>query len=188
MESYLIGIGKKIRTIRKEKGLYASEIAKRANVSNGLISRIENGRTMPSLPVLLSIIYALEVEPAEFFDRINPNGSNKFQIIKPEDHEKIDKEDDAEGFHYDFIFGKEKNSMGFEAVLLTLEPNCKREKVETDAFEFKYILSGKCDYLIDDEVATVSKGEAIFFDGRLPHVPTNPYQEPAVMIVFYLFV
>lgn len=188
MESYLVGIGKKIRTIRKEKGLYASEIAKRANVSNGLISRIENGRTMPSLPVLLSIISALEVEPGEFFDRINPNGSNKFHVIKADDYEKIVKEDDAIGFNYEFIFGKEKNSIGFEAVLLTIEPNCKREMVETDAYEFKYMLSGKCDYLIDDEVATVEKGEAIFFDGRLPHVPTNPYKKPAVMIVFYLFI
>lgn len=188
MESYLVGIGKKIRTIRKEKGLYASEIAKRANVSNGLISRIENGRTMPSLPVLLSIIGALGVEPGEFFERINPNGHNKFHIIKPEEHEKIEKEDDAVGFNYEFIFGKEKNGIGFEAVLLTLEPNCKRDKVETDAYEFKYMLSGKCDYLIDDEIATVSKGEAIFFDGRLPHVPTNPYDKPAVMIVFYLFI
>ena len=40
MESYIIGIGKKIRSIRKKKEMYASELAKKANVSNGLISRI----------------------------------------------------------------------------------------------------------------------------------------------------
>lgn len=188
MESYLIGIGKKIRSIRKEKGMYASEIAKRANVSNGLISRIENGRTMPSLPVLLSIISALEVEPGDFFDSLNPNGNQNFTVIPASEFEIIEKEDDASGFIYEYIFGKDKSSIGFEAVLLTVEPNSSRSTVETDAYEFKYMLSGKCDYQIDDEVVTIQKGDAIFFDGRLPHVPRNPYSESAIMMVFYLFI
>lgn len=187
MESYIIGIGKKIRTIRKEKNLYASEIARRANVSNGLISRIENGRTVPSVPVLLAIISALEVDPAEFFERMNPQSIFKYLVIKTGEHETIEKEDNASGFKYDFIFGKERNSSGFEVVLLSLEPNCSRGTVETDAYEFKYMLSGKCDYMIDDEKITLEPGDSIIFDGRLPHVPMNPYTEPANMLVFYLF-
>ncbi|WP_394801049.1 helix-turn-helix domain-containing protein [Niabella ginsengisoli] len=45
-------------------------IAGKADVSNGLISRIENGRTIPSLPVLLSIVNALGVPVADFFKDI----------------------------------------------------------------------------------------------------------------------
>lgn len=187
MESYIIGIGKKIRTIRKEKNLYASEIARRANVSNGLISRIENGRTVPSVPVLLAIISALEVDPAEFFERLNPQSTFKYLIIRSGEYETIEKEDNATGFKYDLIFGKERNISGFEVVLLNLEPNCSRDMVETDAYEFKYMLSGMCDYLIDDEKITLETGDSIIFDGRLPHVPLNPYSEPAKMMVFYLF-
>ena len=56
MEDYLIGIGKRIKKIRKEKQLTISDVATKASVSNGPISRIENGRTIPSLPVLLNII------------------------------------------------------------------------------------------------------------------------------------
>lgn len=187
MESYLVGIGQKIRSIRKEKNLYASEIAKRADVSNGLISRIENGRTLPSLPVLFSIIDALDVEPRDFFDSIGEDKSFKYLVIKPDEHEIIEKEIEATGFAYELIYSKQLKGIGFEIVLLTLEPNCQRDTVETDAFEFKYILTGSCEYVIDGEIVPLKAGDSIFFNGRLPHVPRNPNSKPAKMLVFYLF-
>lgn len=187
MDSYLIGIGKKIRSLRKEKSMYASEVAKRANVSNGLISRIENGRTIPSVPVLFAIIDALEIEPSFFFHDIGPNGLFKFIVIRHDDLEPIEKENEASGFSYEFIFTKQLNGIGAEFVLLTLEPGCERDLVETDAFEFKYILSGSCKYEIDGEVVELHEGDSLFFDGRLPHVPKNPYPEVAKMLVCYLF-
>ena len=72
-------------------------------------------------------------------------------------------------------------------VLLTLEPNCKRDMVETDAYEFKYILSGSCEYIIDGETVKLNAGDAIFFDGKLPHVPRNPNDQPSTMLVIYSF-
>lgn len=187
MDSYLVGIGKKIRSLRKEKNLFASEVAKRANVSNGLISRIENGRTIPSVPVLFAIIEALEIEPGFFFHDIGPNGIFKFVVIRKDDHQTIEKENEASGFTYDFIFTKQLSGIGAEFVLLTLDPGCSRDVVETDAFEFKYLLSGSCEYEIDGEIVELREGDSLFFDGRLPHVPRNPYKKPAKMLVCYLY-
>jgi transcriptional regulator with XRE-family HTH domain len=50
MNDFLIGIGKRLKDIRKKNNLTINELAFKANVSNGLVSRIENGRTIPSLP------------------------------------------------------------------------------------------------------------------------------------------
>lgn len=187
MESYIIGIGQKIRSIRKAKEMYASELAKKANVSNGLISRIENGRTIPSVPVLFQIISALDVEPSYFFQQISIDNSFKFLVIRTNETSVIEKEVEAKGFRYDFIFSKQLKSIGFEVVLLTLEPKCKRDLVETDAFEFKYVLSGSCEYIIDGETVKLNAGDAIFFDGKLPHVPKNPYDVPSTMLVIYSY-
>lgn len=187
MQSYISGIGKKIREIRKEKNLYASEIARRAEVSNGLMSRIENGRTIPSLPVLLSIFRALEVDPGSFFTSVMPNGFFRHAVIKPSEYETIEKEDEVSGFHYELILTKDLKTIGVEVVLLTLDPGCTRNTVETDAFEMKYIISGRCDYEIDGEIINLETGDSLFFDGRLPHVPRNPYGESCKMLVFYLF-
>lgn len=188
MENYLLGIGKNIKIIRKENHKTISEIAYRAEVSSGLISRIENGRTFPSLPVLLKIISALDVEVSEFFRGIPQSNGANFVVSRKEDNAIIEKEDEAVGFVYKNIFGKQISTQGFEAVLLEVHPNSKRGKVTTDAFEFKYILSGECFYVIGDEEVLLKQGDSIFFDGRVPHVPVNRSSSVSTMLVVYFFV
>lgn len=187
MEDYIIGIGKRIREIRKEKGLTISTVASNAEVSNGLISRIENGRTIPSLPVLLNIISALEIEVASFFNSLPQSGKTTFIVSRKAENSIIEKEDDAKGFQYKSIFGKSLASIAFEAVLLEIQPGSERGKVETDAYEFKYILSGSSVYNIGDEEVTLNEGDSIFFDGRIPHVPINRSDLPTAMLVLYFY-
>lgn len=47
MDDYLIGIGKRIKEIRKKKGLTINNVAGKADLSNGLISRIETEERFP---------------------------------------------------------------------------------------------------------------------------------------------
>jgi transcriptional regulator with XRE-family HTH domain len=185
MNDYLIGIGKRIKDIRKKNKKTISTVAYSAEVSNGLISRIENGRTIPSLPVLLNIINALEIEVSDFFEGMPKPTAANYIISRAEDNSIIEKEDDAKGFTYQYIFGKQLSSIGFEVVLLEIKPNSQREKVETDAFEFKYMLSGECSYVIGDDEVLLKEGDSIFFDGRIPHVPINRSKTSAKMLVLY---
>lgn len=187
MSDFIIGIGKRIKDIRKENNLTINELANRANVSNGLISRIENGRTIPSLPVLLDLIQSLDIDASYFFEGVENRNSAKYLYIPKENLQVIEKEIEAQGFKYMHIFSKSLNSLGFEAVLLTLEPNSKREKVITDAWEFKYILKGTVKYLIDQEEVILSEGDALYFNGRFPHVPVSISDESCIMLVLYLY-
>ena len=187
MSDFIIGIGKRIKDIRKENNLTINELANRANVSNGLISRIENGRTIPSLPVLLDLIQSLDIDASYFFEGVENRNSAKYLYIPKENQQVIEKEIEAQGFKYMHIFSKSLNSLGFEAVLLTLEPNSKREKVITDAWEFKYILKGTVKYLIDKEEVILSEGDALYFNGRFPHVPVSISDESCIMLVLYLY-
>ncbi|MEG0852044.1 MAG: XRE family transcriptional regulator [Flavobacterium sp.] len=187
MEDYLIGLGKRIKEIRKKNNLTINTVATNADVSNGLISRIENGRTIPSLPVLLHIIQALGIEVSDFFNGLPKSDKSNFIISRKEDNAVIEKEDEAKGFSYLSIFGKQLSSVAFEAVLLEVQPGSQRGKVETDAYEFKYILSGECWYIIGEEEVLLKEGDSIFFDGRIPHVPVNKGNTPSKMLVLYFF-
>ncbi len=188
MEDYLVGIGKRIKEIRKSNRRTISDIALKAGVTSGLISRIENGRTIPSLPVFLKIVEALETELRDFFDGIPiANGAN-FLIARKDDSHIIEKEDDAIGFTYNYLFGKSLNSVGFQSVLLKVEPGSKRDKVTTDAFELKYVLNGECHYSIADQEVVLYEGDSIFFDGRIPHVPVNKGKATCQMLVIYFFI
>lgn len=188
MEDYLIGIGKRIKEIRKEANNTISAIAQQAGVTNGLISKVENGRTIPSLPVLLKIINALDIEVTEFFNGMpKVNGAN-FIVSRSEENSVIEKESEAIGFQYTYIFGKQLSSLGFETVLLEVAVGSKRDKVTTDAYEFKYVLSGECYYIIGEEEVLLNQGDSIFFDGRIPHVPENRGSIPSKMLVVYFFI
>ncbi|MAU71259.1 MAG: DNA-binding protein [Pseudozobellia sp.] len=188
MEDYLIGIGKRIKEIRKGGGKTINDIAGKAGVTGGLISRIENGRTIPSLPVLLKIISSLETEVTDFFNGMpQVNGAN-YIVSRKEENSIIEKEDEAVGFSYTYIFGKQLSSLGFESVLLEVAPGSKRDKVTTDAYEFKYMLSGECYYEIGDDEVLLKEGDSIFFDGRIPHVPVNRGGVTSKMLVMYFFI
>ncbi|WP_452600313.1 helix-turn-helix domain-containing protein [Pontimicrobium sp. MEBiC01747] len=187
MDDFLIGIGKRIKSIRKKQGITISDLARDAGVSNGLISRIENGRTIPSLPVLLGLINALSIDTSTFFEAVEKKTGAKFIHVKKEEQQFIEKEIEAEGFTYHQIFGKSLNAIGFEAVLLTVSPNSKRDKIITDAWEFKYVISGECTYIIDNEEVLVKAGDSIYFNGRLPHVPENRSTTDCVMLVLYFY-
>ena len=106
MDDFLIGIGKRIRAIRKKNGITISTIASTAGVSNGLVSRIENGRTIPSLPVLLELISALEIDASTFFEGVEKKAGAKYIHIKKDEQLFLEKEMEAEGFTYFQIFGK----------------------------------------------------------------------------------
>jgi len=188
MEDYLIGIGKRIKEIRKNNKRTINDVAISAGVTAGLISRIENGRTIPSLPVFLKIVGALETEMIDFFDGIPRANGHNFLVTRKDELSIIEKEDEAVGFTYNYIFGKQLNSVGFESVLLEVEPNSKRDKVMTDAFEFKYILTGECYYEIGDQEVLLKEGDSIFFDGRIPHVPINRGKVSSKMLVVYFFI
>ncbi|WP_300976818.1 helix-turn-helix domain-containing protein [Flavobacterium sp.] len=187
MNDFLIGIGKRIKDIRKKNELTIHELANRANVSNGLISRIENGRTIPSLPVLLDIIQSLDIDASYFFEGVEKKSNAKYIHLPKAEQQVLEKEIEATGFSYMHIFSKSMHALGFEAVLLTLEPGCKRDKVITDAWEFKYVLNGEVVYLIDNEEVFLQEGDSLYFDGKFPHVPLNNSSSNCTMLVLYFY-
>lgn len=187
MENYFTGLGKRIREVRKQEKLTINTVAERANVSNGLISKVENGRTIPSLPVLLNIVSSLNMDIAEFFQGIRVNEPLNFIVTRKDQYTTVEKEECSVGFTYKSIFSKHFNSMGFEAVILEVAANSTRKKIESDAYEFKYILKGACTYHIAEQIVDLNQGDSLFFDGRVPHTPVNNTQESCIMLVVYFY-
>ena len=76
-DDILIQISNKIKESRKAQKKTVQELATEAQVSKGLISQIENNRTVPSLHVLMNIVLALNIDLKDFFEDISHNKPNK---------------------------------------------------------------------------------------------------------------
>ena len=186
MKDTVIVIGEKIREFRTEKNIKLFEAAAKADISKGLLSKIENGRAIPSLPVLLQILRSLEIDLTVFFKEVeSESDGHTYLLIKKEDYRPVAKED-ASGFHYFSVFQQSFSSVAFNVTYLELEPDAKRELVTTDGFEFIYLVSGTLDYILGEDRLTMEQGDSLFFNGNIPHVKRNPYGETAKILVIYL--
>src|SRR5574339_511561 len=64
-----IDVGAHLRAVRTMYGLSQRELAKRAGVTNGLISLIEQNRVSPSVSSLKKVLDGIPMSLAEFFTR-----------------------------------------------------------------------------------------------------------------------
>jgi transcriptional regulator with XRE-family HTH domain len=186
-DNTIFKISNKIKEIRKEKGITIQEVADRAGVSKGLISQIENNRTIPSLLVLINIINALNIDLNEFFKDFNSELDSGPVVVRKKDTYSPFEKESAIGFHYKRIFTSAMDSSTMDIVLLELLPDAQRPMVETEAYEYKYIISGQVEYIFNDQKISLEEGDSIFFNGRLSHTPRNVGNEKAVMLIVYFF-
>ena len=63
----LVELGSRVKTARKERGYTLDELAKRADLGKGMLSKVENFRVTPSLPTIIKIAAALEIPLEKLF-------------------------------------------------------------------------------------------------------------------------
>jgi transcriptional regulator with XRE-family HTH domain len=187
-EELLLLIGDKIKEKRTQQHVTVGELAAKAGVSKGLISQIENNRTVPSLPVLFNIIHSLEEDLRTFFEDMHDSSNNKHVLIIRKGQEKLFTKEPVKGFSYKRILTRSISSQAADVVLLELKKKAARKQmISTDAYECKYVLKGDIEYQIGNETFTLHEGDTLFFDGRAKHRLKNIGTTDALMLVFYLF-
>jgi len=169
-EELLLLIGDKIKTKRTQKNITLEQLAQKAGVSKGLISQIENNRTVPSLPVLFNIIHSLDEDLRTFFEDMHDSINNTHVLIIRKGQEKLFSKEPVRGFSYRRILTRSVSSQATDVVLLELKKKATRKQmIRTDAFECKYIMKGCIEYQIEKETFILNEGDTLFFDGRARH-------------------
>jgi transcriptional regulator with XRE-family HTH domain len=188
-DDIILKISYRLKEIRKDKRITIQELADKAGVSKGLISQIENNRTIPSLPVLMNIVQSLNLDLTEFFKDLSSKGhQEKVFVIRSSEYSPIQKEA-SKGFSYQRMLTRNIQGGPVDFVLLELKKGARRNKiVVTDAFEYKYLIKGRIEYLIEDKSYILEEGDSIFFDGRLGHNLSNIGDSEAIMLVVYYFI
>ena len=171
---------------RKEKKITLEALAKEVGVTKGLISQIENSRTVPSLSVLLSIIKSLHVDLNDFFDKLVTGITEEPLVIKATQHQHIEKEY-TKGTYYSRITSFKINERPVDVVLYRQEKNARKGYVSTEAHEFDYMIKGKMQYTIDNKKYILEAGDSFYYDARKRHHTKCLSDEPYEMLVVYFF-
>lgn len=182
----LIKIAQRIKEKRIKRGLTLKDVGNRTGLSKGLLSKIENFRTIPSLPVLACISETLGVDLAELVGGVGSDSDEKYYLVKAGEREPITRRDNAVGFLYEAVVSRQLDSCFFKSMVLTITPGGKRKAITSDADQFILILKGKINFHLGGEVVHMQTGDALLFDGRTPHVPLNASRTDAQLLVVYL--
>ena len=185
-EDIIIQIGNRLKDIRKDKNITLQELADAAGVTKSMLSQVENSRSVPSLNVLLNLIKALDIDLNEFFKNIKLLDTDAVLLKKNIDYQSFEKEN-AIGFKYKRIFSTEINNYHIDFVLLSIASDAQRPMVITNAYEFKYLISGKVEYTIGEKKYVMEEGDSIFFDAKIPHHPKSTGSDNALLLVVYFF-
>jgi transcriptional regulator with XRE-family HTH domain len=186
-ENIIIQISNRLKEVRTQKNITLQELADKVGVTKGLISQIENSRTIPSLPVLMNIIRELKLDLNGFFDTIDFEKKPSNVILKRSSNYQPFEKENAKGFLYQRILSTSIDDHHLDIVLLRLQKNARRAMVKTEAYEYKYLIRGRVEYSIGKEKYVLEEGDSIFFDARQPHNPKNIGDGDALVLVIYFF-
>jgi transcriptional regulator with XRE-family HTH domain len=181
----LIQIGMALRELRLAQGKTLDDIAEMTGLSKSLISKIENFRTIPSLLVLANICKVLKTDMADLVQGIGIMEEDPYVVVRADQRKSISR-DEGEGYLYENIFNGDINATLFDSFVLTIKPGSKRSVVTTDGRQFVFILEGRIEFHLGDDVVPLAAGDSLYFDGRIPHLPVNTTDKDAKLLAIYL--
>jgi len=175
-----VAIGREVRGFRRTHGITVADLAKTTGLSIGMLSKIENGMTSPSLTTLQVLANALSVPITSFFHSFEEKRESVF--VKAGTGVAADRSGTRAGHQYNLLGHLGANSSGVivEPYLITLNAESDTfPDFQHDGAEFIYMLEGKVQYCHGDNVYELEAGDSLFFDADAPHGPTKLMELPA---------
>ena len=173
------GIGEKVRALRLRKKLGLVELGRHTGLSPSMLSKLERGRTFPTLATLLRIALVFGVGLDHFFAAAAP--SRKVGVVRRAERRRFPQRAGARETAWTFEcldFAATERRMN--AYWAEFQATTRATPHDHPGEEFLYVLRGRLTIAFEDEAHTLDAGDAIYFDATHPHayrrVGTTPCQ------------
>lgn len=176
-------IGPEVRFWRNQRGLTGAKLAKLAGLSPGMLTRIEQGKTAPSIQTLLSIATALSIPVSMFFHRMEK--SRYVSYVPSTDRLKVDPQGMRVPGHIVEMLGHNVgHSLGIEPFHVTYETGSEPYSTfQEQGYKLVYILSGEVHYRHGPNQFPLKPGDTLLFDAMSPHGPAELIDPPVKLLV-----
>ncbi|MCZ6590804.1 MAG: XRE family transcriptional regulator, partial [Alphaproteobacteria bacterium] len=155
-------IGRQVKRYRRQLGLTITDMCNRTGLSAGMVSKIENGNTSPSLATLRSLATALNVPVTSLFREFEEQRDATF--VKAGQGLAIERHGTRAGHQYQLLGHSVHSDVSVEPYLITLEKDSEVFPIFQHAgVEFIYILQGSMVYRHLNETYTLNPGDSLFF-------------------------
>jgi len=170
-------VGKKLKAARTAFGLSQRELAKRAGVTNGMVSLIEQGRVSPSVGSLQKILSAFPLTLAEFFTR---DLSRQEEVVfRADDQPNMG----TGGIEYRLVAATRRDrAMSILNEIYEPGADTGTDLLTHSGEEGGVIVDGELELTVAGKTWTLGKGDSYYFDSRLPHRFRNTGNVPVRLV------
>ena len=167
----LVNVGARVRDVRERRGLSLRDIVQRTGIEEDTLEAIEDGRIAPPLGTIIKLAKALEMKMGYF---ISGEQNKPFTIVRHNDRRVVSRHDSQKGEQYGYEFeslAPHKRDRHMEPFLVTLDPaETEEERSTHDGQEFIFVLQGRMEVRLGEEIHILEPGDAIYYDSTVPHL------------------
>ena len=175
-----VAIGRELRAFRKQQNMTVADLSKKTAISVGMLSKIENGNTSPSLTTLQTLANALSVPLTSFFRGFE---EKREAVHTPAGQGvTIDRAGTRAGHQYNLLghIGANTSGVIVEPYLIVLTSESDTfETFQHDGIETIFMLEGAVDYRHGSKIYPLRPGDTLFFEADAPHGPETLVELPA---------
>ncbi len=162
-------LGRRIRTLREERGLSLSRLATAVGVSESFLSQVERGVASPSVASLRRIAAALGESVAAFFAGAPATG----RVVRVADRQRM--------VHprrmWEDVLLTPSASRHLQVILSVIEPGAGSgdEPYTHDSDEeCVIVLKGQLNFWVGEDLYELAEGDTLLFESRVAHRNRNP--------------
>jgi DNA-binding transcriptional MerR regulator/quercetin dioxygenase-like cupin family protein len=167
-------LGRKLRVLRKKRGLGVVEAAKRAKISAGFLSAIELSRANPSVATLQRLTSTYGTTVLNFYDV--PKHSNR--LVRPRERRAIQTQS---GVKIELL---SIGAQQLESMIFRVQPGAGSDgSYSHQGEEFIYMMEGMLEIWLDElECHTLKAGDSFWFESTVGHRWYNPSNQETVLL------
>ncbi len=163
-------LGNQIRALRRQHDLSVADLASASGISNGMLSKIENGGISPSLATLQAISGVLQVPLSSLFASFEERQDCSY--VPTGQGLTIERRGTKVGHVYQLLGHVLRGDVVVEPYLITLRDRAApHTSFRHSGVEFIYMLSGDVRYRHGSETYHLKPGDSLLFDSSALHGP-----------------
>ena len=164
-------IGKRLKELRKTKGISLTELAEKSGVQIATLSRIEHMKMIGTLESHMAIAKTLGVDITQLYTDIIEH-KDKADMRANKSPSDVFVHSDKSSYE---ILTPKVLSKKMMPILLKIEPDGKTHKEQNPigTEKFVFVLEGKIEVKVDETTYTLAKHNTLYFDASLAHSFVN---------------
>ena len=175
LEQYL---GLQIKRQRQAQDLKLSDVAKIADISQGMLSKIENAQVSTSLDTLSRLCDVLGLPLSKLFSEYDQQDGSAL-LVKADQGMEVVRRGTEKGHTYHLLNHTRGPKKSFEAYMVSMDDASEEfPTFSHPGTEFLHLLEGELIYRHGNQLYRMEAGDSLTFEGEVPHGPEQLVQVP----------